>query len=225
MGVTAGLRKGMSRGVSWWKRREAPARGEGTETLGNQLAALKGPAALAAKLAEESSRERLPQEPTALLLIGLDDAQQLSQSEGCAAAQLVQLTVARAFGAALPRRADLLARLDESTFAAVLPGTDLPGALRVAARLRWAVLRLGIPHPSRETVTVSFGLAVECGAITQEGARLVGTARALLRQAQSAGGDRTQHEVLDGPEELGPMPPMRSIRAGAVMGVAELGSR
>lgn len=69
--------------------------------------------------------------------------------------------VARTIAGYLCRPGDLAARYDETVFVAVLPETDLSGALNVAEQTRSAVEALTIEHPALadQVVTVSCGVS------------------------------------------------------------------
>ena len=154
--------------------------------------------ALFSKLAEEWKRERRVKEPTALLFVSVDAFAALEQENGPMGSDVALLTVARALDRMLPRKADLLARYDRATFAVVLPGTDLPGALRVAARLRWSVVRLGIAHRALESgfVSASIGVAVQHGVPVEGSTALITAACSALHTAQATGVDRLEYTVL-----------------------------
>ena len=154
--------------------------------------------ALAARLDQEWRRDRRPDEPTALLLIAIDAPQLLRSQESPLALEVAMLTVSATLARMLPRDRDLLARYDETTFAAVLQGTDLPGSLRVAARFRWAIVRLGIAHPGSASgfLTACIGIAVQHGAGTGDPNALLLSTEASLHRAQQVGHDRLEYAEL-----------------------------
>ena len=176
------------------------------------------------KLQEEGARDKRPGDPTALLLISVDAFSQLQgpggqqgtqrpgvQQQGVSepgnnvAAEVAMLTLSCALQRMLPREADMLARYDDSTFAVVLSGTDLPGSLRVAARLRWAVVRLGIANPGTASgfLTVSMGIAVKHGLNSHEGEALLLDAESVLDAARRTGDDSLKYILLCGESSAG----------------------
>ncbi len=171
--------------------------GQESQALGSDRQAAPGMAdraMLEARLEEEGRRERRAGEPTALLLIGVDEFDRL-QAQGALTADVAMLTVASTLTRMLPRAADLLARYDERTFAVVLRGTDLSGSLRVAARLRWAIVRLAIANPQTESglLTVCIGVAVQHELTAGGREKLMVAAEAALGAAQQGGTDRLEY--------------------------------
>jgi diguanylate cyclase (GGDEF)-like protein len=152
---------------------------------------------LNAMLDAEWVREQGSGTPTALLLLVVD-AYEHFREQGPIAGDVTMLTLASALLRSLPREADLLARYDESTFAVVLRGTDLPGSLRVAARLRWSIVRLGIANPRTTSgfLTICIGLVVQHGPALGGTEGLLNAAGTALDKARSHGDDRLEYMVL-----------------------------
>ena len=153
---------------------------------------------LEAALDAEWTTEHRPGEPTTLVLIALDGFDHLQEQGGAVAEDVAMLTLANALRRSLPRQADLLARFDRSTFAVLLRGTDLPGSLRVAARLRWAIVRLGIANARTTSgfLTACMGLAVQHGRCSGGTPALLAAAESILGSAQRAGDDGLEYVVL-----------------------------
>jgi diguanylate cyclase (GGDEF)-like protein len=153
---------------------------------------------LDAKLESERLRDTRSEEPTSLLLIAVDAFEELKQEEGTLAVEVTMLTLASALARMLPRQGDLLARYNDSTLAVVLRGTDLAGSLRVAARLRWAIVRMGIANESTASgfLTSSIGLAVQHDLASGRTSNLLSTAEAALAAAQTLGHDSLDYRVL-----------------------------
>ncbi len=85
------------------------------------------------------------------------------------------------------RRCDTLTRLDDGTFALLLPDTPPDGALILCERLRASVRALrGTPLPAR--VTLGVGLCTDTGCAHPED--MLGRAAQLLCAARTAGPDR-----------------------------------
>jgi diguanylate cyclase (GGDEF)-like protein len=152
---------------------------------------------LESRLDEEWHREGAASQPTSLLLIAVDASEHLHAQGGALAGDVAMLTLASAVARVLPRQADLLARYNDSTFAVLLSGTDLPGSLRVAARLRWAMVRLGIANPGTASgfLTVCMGVAVQHGINSTSG--ILAAAEGALASAQAIGHDSLQYVVPD----------------------------
>jgi len=167
------------------------ARGQAAKTIVDRQA-------LEAKLDAEWAREERPGTPTALVLLAVDAYEHL-RDQGGIAGDVTMLTLANALLRSLPREADLLARYDESTFAVVLRGTDLPGSLRVAARLRWSIVRLGIANARTASgfLTASIGLVVQHGPSSGGTGGLLNAAGTILNKARSSGDDSLEYMVLD----------------------------
>jgi diguanylate cyclase (GGDEF)-like protein len=173
---------------------------------------------LESRLDQEWHREGAAGQPTALLLIAVDASEYLHAHSGALAGDVAMLTLGSAVVRMLPRHADLLARYDDSTFAVLLSGTDLPGSLRVAARLRWAIVRLGIANPGTTSgfLTVCMGLAVQHGIGTTSG--LLATAEGALASAQAIGHDSLQYVVPDDSES----PPGAAAGSGLLLTAADM---
>jgi two-component system chemotaxis family response regulator WspR len=106
--------------------------------------------------------------------------------------------VAQTLQQELPRMTDFLARYGGEEFAVVLSSTDLPGATRVAERLRQAVEALHIPHACSEAgdfVTISLGVAATHASSASQPQALVAAADKMLYQAKHLG--RNQVAGLD----------------------------
>lgn len=99
-------------------------------------------------------------------------------------------SVARALEGAVRRPADLVARYGGEEFAAVLPNTDLKGAVSVAENIRNAVMNLKIGHRSSDAapvVTLSLGVACVRPEAGQQLEALLTAADQALYSAKEAG--------------------------------------
>ena len=100
--------------------------------------------------------------PVSLLLADIDYFKRYNDHHGHLAGDDCLRRVARALAACPQRPLDVVARYGGEEFGCILPGTDLPGALRVARTMREAVADLELVHgssPAAEYVTVSVGAA------------------------------------------------------------------
>ncbi len=101
--------------------------------------------------------------------------------------------VARAISQALERPGDMAARYGGEEFAVILPDTDAFGTVKVAERIRNAVLALGLEHAGQSggVVTISAGCANRCDASAPEGPRaMIEAADRNLYAAKTAGRNR-----------------------------------
>jgi diguanylate cyclase (GGDEF)-like protein len=140
-------------------------------------------------LARAVAREDRQGGRLALLLLDLDRFKQINDTYGHPAGDAALATAARLLGRLL-RKGDLGARIGGEEFAAILPGADERGALRLAERLRQA---LESEHPvfggARLSVTASFGAAV-WPADGREPAALLAAADRALYASKQAGRNR-----------------------------------
>ncbi|WP_017715995.1 GGDEF domain-containing response regulator [Kamptonema formosum] len=108
--------------------------------------------------------------------------------------------VAGAIGRALKRPADLVARYGGEEFAALLPNTDLDGALRVAESIHLEVRQLKIVHAQSSVsdyITLSAGIACTVPNYTESPATLISAADRALYQAKERGRNQSCAVALD----------------------------
>ncbi|MDX2244765.1 MAG: diguanylate cyclase [Leptolyngbyaceae cyanobacterium bins.302] len=107
----------------------------------------------------QMARER---SPLALILCDIDRFKQFNDAYGHLAGDDCLQRVASALNHCVNRPSDLVARFGGEEFAAVLPQTQLEGAIRVAERMQQAVARLQISHAQsfvHPHVTLSIGIS------------------------------------------------------------------
>lgn len=141
--------------------------------------------------------------PTSLLLLDLDRFKELNDSYGHTVGDDCLRAAARALAAALRRGTDLAARYGGEELAAILPDTDLDGAIKVAENIRTAILELGIPHRRNfeggGLLSVSIGVATAMG---RDGGSmrmpqaLLQAADAALYRAKHSGRNRVEAGML-----------------------------
>jgi diguanylate cyclase (GGDEF)-like protein len=132
------------------------------------------------------------QRPLSLLLIDVDFFKPFNDNYGHQMGDECLKAIARTLAQTLHRPSDLVARYGGEEFAAILPDTDMGGALAVAESLRAAVQQLGIAHHFSgvsEVVTISLGAACM---LPQQGndsgcIRLLRQADEALYQAKTGG--------------------------------------
>lgn len=113
-------------------------------------------------LACEWKRALREQKPIALILCDIDYFKPYNDNYGHQAGDETLQKVAKALDGQCRRPADLMARYGGEEFVAVLPDTDLAGALNVAENLRQAVTTTRIPHEHSKVapyVTISSGVS------------------------------------------------------------------
>lgn len=130
-----------------------------------------------------------------VVALDIDHFKQLNDTYGHAAGDAVLSAV----GKLLPtqcREGDMPARYGGEEFTLVLPGTDGPGALVVAERVRRAVEALETRFDGRRLkVTLSLGVAAAEGAATQPHSALMARADAALYRAKHSGRNRVEHDL------------------------------
>ena len=122
----------------------------------------------------------------ALVRVDVDHFKAINDTHGHQAGDQVLAEVARRLAGAV-RGGDELARWGGDEFVAILPGTDKPGALRAAERLRAAVAAAPVQAAETElAVTVSVGWAHWSGDTPDD---LLARADRALYRAKDAGRD------------------------------------
>jgi diguanylate cyclase (GGDEF)-like protein len=145
-------------------------------------------------LAAAVSAARRHHDPLSVLFVDIDDFKRINDQSGYEAGDDVLRNVGERVRLAL-RTEDLFGRWGGEEFVAVLPMTDLAGAVVVAERVRAAIASHPVVVHDRESdVTVSVGCASGGG----EPADLVRQASRALRQAKLAG--KNQVVAADPPE-------------------------
>jgi diguanylate cyclase (GGDEF)-like protein len=125
----------------------------------------------------------------ALLLFDLDHFKKLNDTYGHPAGDAALVGAARLLDRLL-RKGDLAARFGGEEFAAILPGSDEAGALKMAERVREALARDRVVFEGAKlAVTASFGTAV-WPADGRDAAGLVTAADRALYAAKQAGRNR-----------------------------------
>jgi len=110
-------------------------------------------------LAVEWARAARDSTSLALLAIDVDHFKAFNDRYGHPAGDTCLRLIASVIDAGLRRPPDYAARVGGEEFTAILPGTDLAGALEVAERLRVAVAAAAVPHEAIALghVTISIG--------------------------------------------------------------------
>lgn len=128
-----------------------------------------------------------------LLLCDIDTFKSYNDGYGHQAGDHCLHLIAQALSRAVGRVKDLVARYGGEEFAAILPSTDLQGALVVAQAMRDEVHALQIPHAFsaiNKLVTISIGVSSIIPSRLQRPSVLIAAADAALYEAKNAGRDR-----------------------------------
>jgi diguanylate cyclase (GGDEF)-like protein len=148
-------------------------------------------------LAREWARSSREGTELAILMADVDYFKGYNDRYGHLFGDLCLREVATVFGDALRRPADLAARYGGEEFAAVLPRTDIAGALSVAESVRNGIAALHLPHagsPEIGHVTVSVGVAAVVP-VAADPETLVRAADQALYAAKRAGRNRVVAEI------------------------------
>jgi len=132
-------------------------------------------------------------QPVSLVMVDIDHFKQVNDTYGHQAGDAVLRQVGQVLLGGV-RQVDLAGRYGGEEFALILPETDLPGALRLAARLR-AMLEttpVELPDGKTLTVTASFGVALRDELLSAD--ELVAVADEALYAAKRAGKNRVMPE-------------------------------
>ena len=128
-----------------------------------------------------------------LVLIDVDFFKRYNDSLGHLAGDACLRGVAVTLENTVHRESDLVARYGGEEFVVVAPGTDMPGVLLLAERIRQAVQDLALPHPDSPTepvVTISLGCAAIMPDPGQSWQELVTLADEALYRAKAQGRNR-----------------------------------
>jgi len=130
--------------------------------------------------------------PISLLMIDVDYFKAFNDNYGHQAGDLCLQQVGHALQSTLKRPADVCARYGGEEFVALLPGTDLNGAVTVGEQILSRITALGIPHAGStlRCLSVSIGAASLFPAPLTEPDALVHAADTALYDAKGAGRNR-----------------------------------
>lgn len=148
------------------------------------------------RLSAEWRRAMRRRSGIALMLIDVDFFKAFNDTYGHVAGDAALQQVATALASGLSRSEDVFARYGGEEFVAVLPDTDLPGALTIAERMRSAVFDLGIAHSGSllGRLTISAGAAHQIPRRGSSCEVLIEAADAALYDAKRNGRNRVAAE-------------------------------
>ena len=151
----------------------------------------------------EGLRQTRSKHDLSLLLIDVDCFKQYNDTYGHLAGDQCLQKIAQVTTQLLRRESDLLARFGGEEFIALLPMTDMPGAMLLADSIRYAIASLQLPHHSspHKVVTLSVGVASWAAGEQLDRESLVRRADIALYRAKEAGRNRTCAADADAPRE------------------------
>jgi len=143
-------------------------------------------------LDEEWRRAIRNQMPIALLLMDADFFKLFNDTYGHPAGDHALCAIATAIAENIRRPADLAGRYGGEEFVALLPDTEMAGALNVAESIRAAVNALDVPHSGSRfgCLTLSIGVAVMRPALGDPASTLLKMADDVLYEAKQTGRNR-----------------------------------
>lgn len=130
------------------------------------------------------------QAPISLILADIDYFKQYNDTYGHLLGDTCLKHVAQALQGSISHMTDLVARYGGEEFAAIMPETDLSGAIAVATRMQAQIEYLQLPHARSSTshyVTLSMGVASCIPSLDQSPQALVAAADRLLYTAKQSG--------------------------------------
>lgn len=144
---------------------------------------------------QEWARGLRTESPISFVMIDIDLFKQFNDNYGHGAGDECLVRVARSLNGCVQRPGDFVARYGGEEFAAILAGTDMEGAMRLAQRFHAAVAALQIPHAfsaagPQISISVGIATAVPTAAVTLE--VLADAADRMLYAAKNAGRSTTR---------------------------------
>jgi diguanylate cyclase (GGDEF)-like protein/PAS domain S-box-containing protein len=141
--------------------------------------------------------------PTSLLLLDLDHFKRLNDAYGHAVGDDCLRAAAQVFRATVRREIDVVFRYGGEELAAILPHTDLEGAVKVAESVCRAIVALQVPHRENQecggvmTASIGVATALPCdGGTSQMPAALLQAADTALYKAKQRGRNRVEAALL-----------------------------
>lgn len=186
--------------VSWARQLEKAKRSLESIVCVDSLTGIANRRHFATLLGAEWRRAVRDKTTLSLVMFDLDEFHAYNERYGHVGGDGCLVRVARTLAHELRRASDVLARYGGEELVAILPDTDEAGACVVAERLRMAIERLKLPHPSSSrggVVTLSAGVASRVAGAGGTPELLVQAADAALYRAKREGRNRCRAEVID----------------------------
>jgi diguanylate cyclase (GGDEF)-like protein len=150
-------------------------------------------------LDQEWRRSRRAQTTLSLLMMDIDCFKAYNDHYGHVAGDDCLRQIARGIAEAVQRPADLAARYGGEEFVALLPETDLAGAVVTAERVQHNINSLNIQHAYSKAaghVTLSIGVATIIPNDRQSPLELIKSADEMLYEAKQKGRARIKSRIL-----------------------------
>ncbi|MFH1853500.1 MAG: diguanylate cyclase, partial [Candidatus Neomarinimicrobiota bacterium] len=144
-------------------------------------------------LLSEWQRMRRDKQSLAFIICDIDFFKLFNDNYGHQAGDECLKRVAGAINAAINRPGDLVARYGGEEFGAILPNTELAGAIQVAERMRQNIEELNLIHEYSKVsghITISAGVAVTIPTIESSPQELIELADQRLYKAKNSGRNR-----------------------------------
>lgn len=144
-------------------------------------------------LAEEWLRASREKKPLSLLMIDIDHFKEYNDTYGHLMGDSALRKVAKSLAESTQRHIDRLARYGGEEFVAILPDTDLDGALKVAEKMRQTISRLKTEHlgsSTSSTLSVSIGVSSVVPSGNHSQLTLIQQADSALYEAKESGRNR-----------------------------------
>ena len=144
----------------------------------------------------EMRRALRTQEHLSMLMIDVDSFKPFNDHYGHGLGDQCLIRIAQAMQAEISRPMDLFARYGGEEFVALLPGTSLEGACKVAESLRQSVSALQIPHAFSSAaphVTISIGVASRALNDSRSTSEFLRQADQALYQAKQSGRNQVRY--------------------------------
>jgi diguanylate cyclase (GGDEF)-like protein len=145
------------------------------------------------RLQAEWKRLAREQEPLSLILLDVDKFKLYNDYYGHLGGDDCLIKIAQTVQHTVNRPADLVARYGGEEFVALLPNTDLLGAIKVSENIQQAITDQSIPHAKSEIkniVTVSLGVTSVIPSCDIKPDTLIASADQALYNAKNKGRDR-----------------------------------
>jgi diguanylate cyclase (GGDEF)-like protein len=145
------------------------------------------------RLMGEWSRGARTGQPLGLLMIDVDQFKQYNDHYGHLRGDECLIAVAQVLNACIQRTSDLIARFGGEEFVALLPDSDIEGALTVAEDCLEAILEAELPHIKSDVlpcVTISIGVSAMVPIHDKSSTMLIEQADIALYQAKQNGRNR-----------------------------------
>jgi diguanylate cyclase (GGDEF)-like protein len=155
-------------------------------------------------LTEQWQRMAQMQAPMSIILCDIDFFKQYNDTYGHIAGDDCIKQIVKALNSAIYHSTDLLTRYGGEEFAAILPQTNLPQALKVAQRMQTAIAALQIPHRASAAgsfVTISIGIASTTPTPPQTADLLLDEADRHLYDAKHHGRNYIAYSQIEGSED------------------------